>query len=140
MLIKCFDTSNLANNHPSSIPTGVNKKVIGLFKDEAGGKQITEFVGLRAKLYAYKVEDKEIKKCKGITRAVIKKKITFEDYKKCVFSGKKQMRKMNVIRSHRHDIFTEEVNKVALSANDDKRIILKDGIRTLAYGSTLYGT
>ena len=41
---------------------------------------------------------------------------------------------MNVIRSHLHEIYTEEINKVALSANDDKRIILEDGIHTLAYG------
>jgi len=41
---------------------------------------------------------------------------------------------MNVIRSHKHDIYTEEVNKIALSANDDKRFILDDGIHTLAHG------
>ena len=52
-----FDTSNYPKNHPSGILTGVNKKVIGMFKDEAAGKQIAEFVGLRAKLYSYKVEE-----------------------------------------------------------------------------------
>jgi len=41
---------------------------------------------------------------------------------------------MNVIRSQLYDVYTEEVNKVALSANDDKRLIMKDGISTLAYG------
>ena len=45
-----------------------------------------------------------------------------------------QLRKMNVIRSHLHDIYTEQINKVALSADDDKRLILEDGIHTLAYG------
>jgi hypothetical protein len=44
------------------------------------------------------------------------------------------MRKMNVIRSRLHDLYTEEVNKVALSSNDDKRVIMDDGIHTLAYG------
>ena len=44
------------------------------------------------------------------------------------------MRKMNVIRSHKHEIFSETVNKIALSANDDKRIILHDKISTLAFG------
>ena len=44
------------------------------------------------------------------------------------------MRKMNVIRSHKHKVYTEEANKVALSANDDKRVILEDGIHTLAIG------
>ena len=63
-----------------------------------------------------------------------KKNITHKNYKKCLFSEKPQMRKMNVIRSHKHEIFTETVNKIALSANDDKRIILEDKISTLAYG------
>jgi len=41
---------------------------------------------------------------------------------------------MNVIRSDLHDVYTEEVHKVALSPKDDKRIIMKDGIHALAYG------
>ena len=62
-----FDTSDYPPQHPSGIPTGLNKKVIGLFKDEVAGRQITHFVGLRPKLYSYKVEDdKEVRKCKGI--------------------------------------------------------------------------
>ncbi|PFX14367.1 hypothetical protein AWC38_SpisGene21476 [Stylophora pistillata] len=102
-----FDTSNFPKDHISKIPTGCNKKVVGMMKDEAGGKIIEEFVGLRAKLYSYKIlEGKEEKKCKGIKKTVIKKNITHEDYKKCLFSGNIQMRKMNVIRSHRHEIFT----------------------------------
>ena len=130
-----FDTSNYPKDHPSGILTGVNKKVIGMFKDEASGKQIAEFVGLRAKLYSYRVEESyEEKKCKGVKKAVIKKTITFNDYKDCLFDNKPAMRKMNVIRSHLHTIFTETVNKIALSPFDDKRIIRKDNIHTFAYG------
>ena len=77
---------------------------------------------------------KEEKKCKGIKKNVVKKCISFEDYKRCLFSGNETMRKMNVIRSRKHEIFTEEINKVALSANDDKRFILPDGVHTLAFG------
>ena len=76
----------------------------------------------------------EERRCKGVKRYVVKKSITFEDYKTCLLTGVAQSRKMNVIRSHMHEIFTEEINKVALSANDDKRIILEDGIHTLARG------
>ena len=67
-------------------------------KDEAGGKIIEEFVGLRAKLYSYKMfeDGKEEKKCKGIKKPVVKKNITHENYKECLFSGEPQMRKMNV--------------------------------------------
>ena len=132
-----FDTSNFDKNHSSGIQ-GKNKKVPGMMKDEAGGKIIEEFVGLRAKLYSYKMfEGKEEKKCKGIKKAVIKKQISFDDYKECLFSGVSQMRKMNVIRSHQHEIFSETVNKIALSADDDKRIILDDGISTLALGNKI---
>ena len=64
-----FDTSDYPSNHPSGIPTGCNKKVLGTFIDEAGGKIIDEFVGLRAKLYSYKtLEGEESKKCKGVRR------------------------------------------------------------------------
>ena len=140
-----FDTSNYPKDHPSGILTGVNKKVIGMFKDEASGKQIAEFVGLRAKLYSYRVSDAcegtsrvedsyEEKKCKGVKKAVIKKTITFNDYKDCLFDNKPAMRKMNVIRSHLHTIFTETVNKIALSPFDDKRLIREDNIHTFAHG------
>ena len=130
-----FDTSNYPPNHPSDIPTGVNKKVIGMFKDEAGGKQITEFVGLRAKLYSFRMNDEvEEKKCKGVKKVVVKNTISFQDYKDCLFRQQPQMRKMNVIRSHLHEIFTETVNKIALSHNDDKRAIGEDGINTFAHG------
>ena len=130
-----FDTSDYPNNHKSGIPTGVNKKVLGVFKDEAAGKCIKEFVGLRAKLYSFKMfEGEESKKCKGIKKRVVQKSITLEDYKNCLFTGKEQLRKMNIIRSIDHEVYTEEVNKVALCADDDKRYILEDGVHTLAWG------
>ena len=129
-----FDTSDYPSVHPSGIITGANKKVIGMFKDEVAGKQITHFVGLRPKLYSFKVEDeKELKKCKGIKKNVVKKKIYFDDYVKCLFSGERQMRKMKIIRSDRHDIYSKEVNKIALSNDDDKRQVLEDYIHTLAF-------
>ena len=130
-----FDTSSYPSNHPSGIFSGFNKKVLGMFKDEVNGDIIDEFVGLRAKLYSYKMfEGKESKKCKGIKKSVVKKSITHEDYKTCLLTGNEQLRKQNIIRSYKHDVYTEEVNKVALSASDDKRYILEDGINTLALG------
>ena len=124
-----FDTSDYPTNHPSGIPSGFNKKVLGMFKDEAAGKVIDEFKGLRAKSYSYKMfEGEETKKCKGVKKSVVKKNISQEDYKNCLFTGKEQLRK---IRSHGHEVYTEEVNKAALSSSDDKRHILEDGIHTL---------
>ena len=130
-----FDTSNYPKNHPSIIVTGINKKVLGMFKDEAAGKNIKEFVGLRAKLYSFKTEEgKENKKCKGIKKGVVEKSITHEDYKTCLTTGKEQLRRQNIIRSYEHVLYTEEVNKIALSAADDKRYLLKDSFDTLAWG------
>ena len=77
-----FDTSDYPENHPSGIPTGKNKKVLGMMKDEAAGKIIKEFVGLRAKLYSFVMENgEENKRCKGIKKQVVEKSITHEDYK-----------------------------------------------------------
>ena len=131
-ILSKFDTSDFSTNHKSGILTGANKKVIGMFKDEVAGKQITHFVGLRPKLYSYKVEENEVRKCKGIKKNVIKKKIDFDDYVKCLISGEKEMRNMKIIRSEKHDIYSKEVNKVALSNEDDKRVVLKDKIHTIA--------
>ena len=130
---KKFDTSDYPENHLSGIKTRVNKKVIGKFKDEAAGKQITHFVFLRPKLYTFKVEEKgETRKAKGVKKNVIKKSLSFEDYKKCLFTEKEVMKEMNIIRSQNHEIFSMTVNKVALSANDDKRLICENKIDTLA--------
>ena len=128
-----FDTSDYPQDHKSGILTGVNKKVIGMFKDEVAGQQITHFVGLRPKLYSFKVEDSSTtKKCKGIKKAVVKKGLDFEDYVECLFTGEKQMRSMNIIRSENHEMYSKEVNKVALSNEDDKRKLGKDKVNSKA--------
>ena len=130
-----FDTSDYPENHPSGIPTGENKKVLGMMKDEAAGKIIKEFVGLRSKLYSFVMDDGgETKKCKGIKKQVVKRSIRHEDYKTCLTTRKELLRKQNILRSYEHEVYTEEVNKVALSALDDKRYILSDGMHTLALG------
>ncbi len=106
-----------------------------MMKDECGGKQITKFVGLRSKLYSYEMANgAQVKKCKGIKKRIIKNEITIDDFEECLFSGRPQLRTMNTIRSRQHDVGTERINKTALSANDDKRIILEDGVQTMAIG------
>ena len=128
-----FDTSDYPEKHPSGIKTGINKTVIGKFKDEVGGKQNIHFVGLRPKLYSFKVEDNsETRKAKGVKKNVIKYALSFEDYKKCLFSEEEVMKDMNIIRSKNHDIYSMTVNKLALSANDDKRLSCENKINTKA--------
>ena len=77
------------------------------------------------------LEGEESKKCKGVKKSVVKKSIAHEDYEKCLFTGKEQLQKMNVIRRYKHEVYTEEVNK---SPDDNKRHILEDGVHTLALG------
>ena len=128
-----FDTSNYPKGH--ELQSDKNKKVIGMMKDEAGGKQISEFVGLRSKLYAYKIHEREEKKCKGVKKSVVKNQISLEDYKNCLFTEEGQQRPMNTFRSRKHTIYTKWITKIALSANDDKRIICRDKINTFAIGN-----
>ena len=67
---KWFDTSNYNKNDKRPLPIGINKKVIGKFKDELGGKIMTEFCALRGKAYACKWDDNtEHKKAKGTKKA-----------------------------------------------------------------------
>ena len=109
-----FDTSGYCPNRP--LPVGLNKKVIGLMKDELGGKIMTEFVALRPKLYSYKkLDGLEDKKCKGIKKCVVEKTLTFEDYKTCLFSDSTEYRSQLMFRSAKHEVYTIEVNKVALN-------------------------
>ena len=77
-----FDTSSYCSNRP--LPISLNKKIIGLMKDELGGAIMTEFIALRPKLYSYRVlEGVENKKCKGIKKCIVKKTLTFQDYQNC---------------------------------------------------------
>ena len=128
-----FDTSNYEVNRP--LPMGRNKKVIGLMKDELGGKIITEFVTLRPKTYSYLTDDgKEDKKAKGTKNWVIKKMIKFNDYKKCLLNDQVILKSQQGFIGKKHDVYTENMNKRALSNNDDKRIISSNKITRYPYG------
>ena len=121
-----FDTSGYCPNGP--LP-------VGLMKDELGRKIMTEFVALRPKLYSYKkLDGSEDKKCKGIKKCIVKKTLTFEDYKACLFNDSTEYRSQLMFRSAKHEVHTIEVNKVALNRNDDKRISRKDVISTFVRG------
>ena len=101
-----FDTSGYVPDRP--LPTGKNKKVISLMKDELGGKIMKEFVSLRPKMYSYRVEEggtqNEPKKCKGIKKCIVKKTISFDDYKRCLFEGTMIHRSQLLFRSKKHNV------------------------------------
>ena len=131
-----FDTSNYEVNRP--LPTGKNKKVIGLMKDELGGKIITKFATLRPKTYSFLTDDgKEDKKAKGTKKCIIKKMIKFKDYKKCLLNSEIILKSQQRFISNKHDVYTENINKIALSNNDDKRIVLSNKITNYPYGYVL---
>ena len=131
-----FDNSDYPESSPYFYKK--NKKVIGKFKDEAAGIIISEFVGLRSKMYSYIKEDKEEeKKLKGIKKNVVEQNIKQQDYLNTLFNMKQMHHKMKTIRSQNHLIRSYEINKVSLSCYDDKRYILEDGIHSYAYGHYL---
>ena len=128
-----FGTPNYEVNRP--LPTGKNKKIIGLMKDELGGKIITEFGTLRPKTYSFVTDDgKEDKKAKGTKKCIIKKMIKFNDYKKCLLDDEVILKSQKGFICKKHDVYTENVNKIALSNNDDKRIVSSNKISSYPYG------
>ena len=127
-----FDNSDYPNS--SKYFSDENKKVIGKFKDEAAGKPILEFVGLKSKMYSYKIGEEEYKKAKGVKKNVVKKEIKHQDYLDVLFNEKIMHHQMNTIRSESHQINSYHLNKVSLSPYDDKRYLLDDGITSYAYG------
>ena len=120
-----FDNSDYPENSPYFDKT--NKKVIGLMKDESHGLPITEFIGLRSKMYSYmKDNQKEGKTCKGIKK-IVKNKITHENYRGVLFNKKQMRHTMKTIRSQNHELGSYEINKVSFSCFDDKRYIHDNG-------------
>ena len=139
---KRFDTSGYSKDENRPLPIRENKKVIGLMKDELGGKIMTEFVALRAKMYAYRKidrlaaqhEHKEVgeKCCKGTKRCVVAEGLTFDDYKTCLFDGKTIYREQMLFENKKHEVYTVNKYKIALKRDDDKRLVQADGMTTLA--------
>ena len=134
-----FDTSNYDKNDKRPLPIDKNKKVIGMFKDELGGKIMKEFCALRAKTYAYLMDDdSEKKKAKGTKKCIIKCRNMFENYKDSLFNNNTILRSQLRFKSDLHNVYTEEVNKIALNSNDDKRLQTSDRVTTYPYGTNAY--
>lgn len=127
-----FDTSNYPNSHPCfSIE---RKKKLGFMKDEFASVPLKRFLGLRSKLYTVESMDRCIKRAKGVKKNVVKQEITFEDYERALFQNKDTYKKMNLIKSKKHELYSIGINKLSLSSHDDKRFVLNDNINTLAHG------
>ena len=127
-----FDFSAYPEDHP--LYNKDNCAVILKMKDETNGVPISEFVGLKPKMYAYRTELYEDKKAKGVKKCVVKNNICFNDYKNVLTTGISQMEEQNTIRSIKHQLYTIKQNKIALSAVDTKRWIKEDGVSSYAHG------
>ena len=127
-----FDNSDYPENSPYYC--NANKKVIGKFKDEACGVPITEFVGLKSKMYSYvKDNEKGGRTAKCIKKNAIKNNIKHEDNKNTLINNEQMHHKMKTIRSQRHQLGSYEINKVSLSCFDDKRYIHDNSGSSYAY-------
>ena len=145
---KWFDTSNFNKNDNRPLEIGKSKKVLGKFKDELGGKIMTKLCALRAKTYSFLIDDftdddyekNRIvnKKGKGTKKCVVKREILFNIYLDSLFKNKILYRSQQRFRSDHHKVCTEEVNKIALSSNDDKRIQTFDKVTTYPYGINVF--
>ena len=123
-VVKGIDSSNYEINRLLS--KGKNKKVIGLMKDELGGKIMTEFIGLGLKTYSYLVDGgSNNKKVKGTKKCVIKQMLKFKDYKNCLLNNNIILKSQQRFKSEAYNVFT---NKIALSSNDDNQLQTFDKI------------
>ena len=131
-----YDFSGYPKEHKCY--SNVNKKVIGKFKDEINGEPLVEFVGLKAKMYSLmhfkggRID--ETRKAKGVKKCVVKKRVSHDDYKDCLFKNSVIYPSSTSIHSIGHQLYTLKQNKKSLSAFDDKRYILDDGVNTLPHG------
>jgi hypothetical protein len=131
---KYFDTSDYSIDNIYDIPP-VNKKVLGLMKDENKGVLMTDFIGLRSKMYSLKLANEKVtKKVKGVKNNVVKNRITFNDFHDCLqhFTSKTCMQ--NLIKAEKHKVFSITQAKITLSPHDDKRYLVLGSYNTLPWG------
>jgi len=130
-----YDFSDYPKTH--KLYSEHNRKIAGKFKDETHSIPIEEFVGLRSKMYSMRYDRREKKVAKGVSRSVINHTLSHLMFKDALFKNLERNDNMIQFRSYSHIIYTMNLNKKSLSAYDDKRYIMNDGINTLAYGHYL---
>ena len=98
---------------------------------------MAEVVALIPETYAYLMDDgSDHKKAKGTKKCVKKQNLMFENYRDCLFNNKNVYRSQEIFKSYYYDVYTEEVTKIALSSDEDKRLQTSDKITTYPYGTS----
>ena len=117
----------------------MNKKAIGLMKDELRGKIMMEIVALRPKAYSYLMDDdKSLKNTKGTKKCVNNRRLKFNNYKDCLFKNEIILKSQQSFKSEAHCVYTEGINKIALSSNDDKKLHIFHRVTTYPYGTNAF--
>ena len=118
---KWLYTRHYCEDGKTPLPNGMNKKVIGIFKDELEGKIMIEFFAIRPKTCSYLMDDgSEHKKAKGKKRKCItKREIMFNNYKDCLFKNKIILKSQQKFKIKANNVYTEKINKIPLVSNDD---------------------
>ena len=110
-----------------------------MFKDELGRKIMIEFCALRAKAYVFKLDDDtEKKKAKGTKKCIVKRELILKNYMDSLFNNEVIIKSQQRFRSGHHRVFTEEVNKIAVSSNDDERLQTFDKVTTFPDGTNVF--
>ena len=126
-----YDFSNYDKSHP--LYSTIREKQAGIMKDELGGLVIEEFVGLKPKMYSLITKSSAIKRAKGVSRHVVEKDLSHQQYKNCLFDEQHCFYTMTFIKSNLHKLHTVDLHKKSQSPCDTKRYQI-DAICSLPYG------
>ena len=136
---KWFDTRNYDKNDKKTLRIAINKKIIEMLKDELRGKIMAKLCGRRSETYAFLLDNNtEKKRVKGTKKCVIKRRLKFNDYTDSLFNNKTILRLHQRFKSDHHTIHTEEINKAAITSNEDKWIRTFDKVTTYPYGTSVF--
>ena len=139
MIILLMMLKKWLDDNKRPLSRGMNKKVLGLMKDELEGTIISEFVALRPKTYSYLTDvDNNVKKAKATKECVIKRILQFNDFKNCLCKNETILKFQQRFTNEAYCVCTEEINKIALSSNDDKRLQTFGRITTYQYGTNAF--
>lgn len=127
-----FDFSNYPEKHFAF--STANKKCIGKMKDEQSSVPITQWVGLKSKMYSFLTEYEKVNKAKGVAKSVVKKDINHEDYLKCLKDAADKICEMRRIGGDRHKLYMYNLRKKSLDSYDGKVWLCSDGLTSFPYG------